>query len=143
MPWSTESDGLRGDEVRLELGQAIRGLRRYHGLTQHQLEALSGLDQTIISRLENGHDVHVRLSRLLGLLRALEVVRITLSSRREGATIQAFMARNGSVGDSDVMRPPRDDPRASRLASPLAYVADGHKEAQACSSAELRLTADR
>lgn len=106
MPWPTESEGKRGDEVRLELGQAIRGLRLYHGLTQQELERLSGLDQTIISRLENGHDVHVRLSRLLGLLRALEVVRITLSSRREGATIQAFMARDSSVGHSDVMRAP-------------------------------------
>lgn len=102
--YSTESHAWPHDEIRLELGQAIRGLRLYHGLTQRELEDLSGLDQTIISRIELGRHVHVRVSRLLALLGAMGVARITVRSRHEGATVAAFMSRLSDVGHSDVMR---------------------------------------
>lgn len=95
------------EAIRVELGQALLGLRRYHALTQRELERLSGVDQTIISRLERGRHVHIRVARILALLAAMHVDRITFSSSREGASVAAFMSRLSDVGHSDVMRPPR------------------------------------
>jgi transcriptional regulator with XRE-family HTH domain len=105
MRYSVPPELWANDDIRLELGQAIRGLRLYHGLTQQQLEEISGLDQTVISRLERGRRVHVRMSRLLALLGAMGVCRITFRSRHEGASVAAFMSRLSDVGHSDVMRP--------------------------------------
>src|SRR5258707_10082969 len=94
------------DNVRAELGEAIRGLRRYHLLTQRELEEVTGIDQTVISRLEGGRHVHIRLSRLLALLGAMGVVRISFRSRYTGASVAAWMSRTSDVAHSDVMRPP-------------------------------------
>jgi transcriptional regulator with XRE-family HTH domain len=93
MPWTQESDPYSA-EIRAELGRALRELRQLQGLSQKGLEDRSGLDQTIISRLERGRDVKLRLTRLLILLRALGVARIELESRHEGASIAAFMRRH-------------------------------------------------
>jgi transcriptional regulator with XRE-family HTH domain len=94
------------DDVRRELGEAIRGLRRYHLLTQRDLEEVTGIDQTVISRLERGRHVHIRFYRLLSLLGAMGVVRISFRSRHPGASVAAWMSRRSVVPHSDVMRPP-------------------------------------
>jgi hypothetical protein len=94
------------DNVRRELGEAIRGLRRYHLLTQRDLEEATGIDQTVISRLERGRHIHIRFYRFLALLGAMGVDRISFRSRREGASVAAFMSRHSDVPHSDVMRPP-------------------------------------
>lgn len=52
----------------LELGAAIREGRRQHGLTQTRLEALSGVDQSSISRLERGLAPGMKVSRLARIL---------------------------------------------------------------------------
>jgi transcriptional regulator with XRE-family HTH domain len=93
MPWASPSEPDDLADVRLVLGRAIRDLRSHHGLTQVALEERSGLDQTVISRLETGRDVKLRLTRLLVLFRVLGVDRIALQSRYEGATIAGFMSR--------------------------------------------------
>jgi transcriptional regulator with XRE-family HTH domain len=94
MPWPGSSPAEPLDEVRVELGRALRELRREQGLSQQALEDLCGLDQSIISRLEAGHEVKVRLARFLNLLGALGVDHIALRSKYEGATIAAFMDRH-------------------------------------------------
>lgn len=59
------------DRTLLDLGAAIREGRRQHGLTQMQLEALSGVDQTSISRLERGLAPGMKTSRLARILAVL------------------------------------------------------------------------
>jgi len=93
MPWAALPPVDDPRDVRVAFGRGIRALRLYHGLSQMELEHLSGLDQSIISRLETGRPVSVRFSRVLGLLDALGVDRTVFKSRIEGATMLAFMTR--------------------------------------------------
>ena len=53
------------------LGAAIRRRRLSLGWTQRVLEAESGIDQTVISRIENGKQYGLRWSRLAELIDAL------------------------------------------------------------------------
>jgi hypothetical protein len=53
------------------IGQLVRRRRRLLGLSQRQLERLSGVDQTVISRLENGRLGGLRWSRFARLVGAL------------------------------------------------------------------------
>ena len=53
------------------LGAAIRRRRLSLGWTQRVLEAESGIDQTVISRIENGRQYGLRWSRLAELVDAL------------------------------------------------------------------------
>ncbi len=52
-------------------GQTLRKRRAWLGWTQRQLEAYSGIDQAVISRLENGKQYGLRWSRLAELIDAL------------------------------------------------------------------------
>src|SRR4051794_36498804 len=52
-------------------GETLRRRRRWLGWTQRQLEAYSGIDQTVISRLENGKQYGLRWARLADLIDAL------------------------------------------------------------------------
>src|SRR6266516_4713276 len=126
VPWSTTLPDEPPGDLRVELGRAIRGLRRYHGLTQRELGERCGLDQSTISRLENGRVVSVRLSRVLDVLEVMGVERIGFRSRYEGATIAAFMARKADAYHSDVSRPNPVDEHARM--SDASYAADGHMD---------------
>ncbi len=53
------------------IGQLVRRRRQGLGLSQRQLERLSGVDQTVISRLENGTLGGLRWSRFARLVGAL------------------------------------------------------------------------
>jgi DNA-binding XRE family transcriptional regulator len=54
------------------IGQSFRRARDRAGLSQRHLERLSGVDQTTISKLENGRLVSLRLVRLASMANALE-----------------------------------------------------------------------
>jgi transcriptional regulator with XRE-family HTH domain len=65
-----------GPEIRhgLEvIGEAIRSGRRDRRWTQFALERASGVDQTVISRLENGRLTSLRLIRLAAIFAALDL----------------------------------------------------------------------
>jgi transcriptional regulator with XRE-family HTH domain len=61
-------------EARRVLGDFLRRARYARGLTQTRLEEWSGVDQTVISRLELGRPIGVRLRTLLRLFDALGVI---------------------------------------------------------------------
>jgi transcriptional regulator with XRE-family HTH domain len=100
-PWRTE----RAADARLAFGRGIRALRRYHGWTQQGLENRSGLDQTVISRLETGAPIGMRFTRILDVLDAMGVDRIAFKTRWEGASVEAFMSRGRR--DFDALGPER------------------------------------
>jgi hypothetical protein len=50
------------------LGRAVKERRRVLGISQRQLEAVTGIDQTLISRLETGRLKGIKHSRLLLLI---------------------------------------------------------------------------
>jgi transcriptional regulator with XRE-family HTH domain len=54
------------------LGALVRGARRDRRWTQFALERASGVDQTVISRLENGRLTSLRLIRLAAIFAALD-----------------------------------------------------------------------
>ncbi|MBF8290710.1 MAG: Helix-turn-helix domain [Chloroflexi bacterium] len=56
------------------LGQLLRTARRTRGLSQLALEDWSGVDQTVISRLELGRPIGLRLKTLLRLFDALGII---------------------------------------------------------------------
>ena len=60
-----EVDGLR------LLGAQLRRARHGRGWTQRRLERVSGVDQSTISRLENGRMASLRLVRIVALMEAL------------------------------------------------------------------------
>jgi transcriptional regulator with XRE-family HTH domain len=68
------SPELHRPEARRALGDLLRRARYARGLTQARLEEWSGVDQTVISRLELGRPIGLRLGTLLQLLDALGVV---------------------------------------------------------------------
>jgi transcriptional regulator with XRE-family HTH domain len=74
MAWDTfvirdvEPRTLRGFE---RIGALVRRRRHRLGISQRQLEYLSGLDQTVISQLENGKLRGLRWSRFADLVGAL------------------------------------------------------------------------
>jgi len=53
------------------IGAMIKRWRLRAGHTQRQLEALTGIDQTVISRLENGRQYGLRWSRFATLIAVL------------------------------------------------------------------------
>ena len=53
------------------IGRVVRARRQRLGLTQRQLELLSGVDQSVISRLENGLLGGLRWSRFARLVGAI------------------------------------------------------------------------
>lgn len=55
----------------LLMGRLVRDRREQLRLSQRQLERLSGVDQTVISRLENGRLTGIRWSRFMKLVDAL------------------------------------------------------------------------
>jgi DNA-binding Xre family transcriptional regulator len=54
------------------LGAQVKRARYARGWTQRRLEEVSGVDQTTISRLENGRLINLRLVRLAALAGALD-----------------------------------------------------------------------
>jgi len=105
MPWATRPSTEGAASARVAFGRGVRLLRLYHGWTQQVLETRSGLDQTVISRLETGAPIGMRFTRILDLLDAMGVDRIAFKTRWEGATVEAFMSRGRR--DFDALGPER------------------------------------
>jgi predicted transcriptional regulator len=64
-----------GPEIRHGLaviGDVVRSGRRERRWTQFALERASGVDQTVVSRLENGRLTSLRLTRLAAIFAALD-----------------------------------------------------------------------
>jgi transcriptional regulator with XRE-family HTH domain len=59
-------------ELLIAIGADLRRRRQEAGLTQRQLEALTNVDQTTISRVENGRISTFRLHRYARLLAGVE-----------------------------------------------------------------------
>ena len=89
MPWDDEAfDSSQQRGFRL-LGGTIRRRRAAVGLSQRQLEAISGIDQTVISRIENGKQTGlrwVRLAQLVDALNGLDTSRDTAPTRAQPST---------------------------------------------------------
>lgn len=60
------------------LGRIVKLRRGQRGLSQRQLETLSGVDQTIISRLENGKLYGLRWARFARIVEALGGLDVSL-----------------------------------------------------------------
>ncbi len=74
MPW--ESFGMQDADVRTargyaRIGRLVRRRRERIGLSQRDLQRLSGIDQSVISRLATGRLRGLRFSRLARLVDAL------------------------------------------------------------------------
>jgi transcriptional regulator with XRE-family HTH domain len=85
--------GVAQQAVLSAMGIAIRELRLSAFMTQEQLAARSGVDQSVISRLERGRPVGLRWQRLVAVLGALGVVRMEFEHN---------MVRQGGLGPSSV-----------------------------------------
>ena len=68
MPYPVPRVDPIDQEILNELGADLRGRRTVAMLTQRQLEELTGVDQTTISRVENGRISTLRLHRYARLL---------------------------------------------------------------------------
>jgi transcriptional regulator with XRE-family HTH domain len=66
----------RRQTVIVELGRAALHLRLFRGWTQRHLEAVSGVDQTSISRFERGSQQALSLKAVAAILEALKAGRV-------------------------------------------------------------------
>jgi transcriptional regulator with XRE-family HTH domain len=63
---------MRGEEAGLAtIGRWVKDARRRAQMTQQHVENVSGVDQTIISRLENGRLLSLKLVRLAAVVAAV------------------------------------------------------------------------
>src|SRR3954469_11681516 len=98
-------------------GETLRRRRRWLGWTQRQLEAYSGIDQTVISRLENGKQYGLRWARLADLIDALGGLEVGPGSPDPpgyalgavGSPGGAVESRRGAGGSSGAVDSPRVD----------------------------------
>jgi transcriptional regulator with XRE-family HTH domain len=92
----------------MELNRRLRDIRKRHGLTQRELEAVSGVPQNTISRIEIGQTQEIGSKTLIALSRALQVTTDHLLGLDADASSQA--------------KPKRRHPsaRASRRSVPVA-----------------------
>jgi transcriptional regulator with XRE-family HTH domain len=65
-----------GSDARRVLGDLVRRTRQHRGLTQERLGEWAGLHQSVISRLECGRPIGLRLVTVLRLFDALGIVRL-------------------------------------------------------------------
>jgi DNA-binding XRE family transcriptional regulator len=72
--WEHSTDPRHGvEQLGYDLiGARLKDLRVTARLTQRQVEALTGIDQTVISRLENGKQYGLRWARYAILVAVLE-----------------------------------------------------------------------
>jgi predicted XRE-type DNA-binding protein len=67
-----ERDRRPPDHPLVHLGRQVRTARVHASLTQRQVEDRTGIDQTVISRLENGKGSNMPLGRFAALLVAID-----------------------------------------------------------------------
>ncbi len=73
-PWSRPSTYDLTPMVEIGLDRIavwVRDARRASGMTQQHVENVSGVDQTIVSRLENGRLYSIRFVRLAAVIGAV------------------------------------------------------------------------
>ena len=75
MPYAARTHGPRTRRVLDRIGQTTMLARVGQGLSQRNLEALTGVDQTTISRLENGSAAGLRLDKLAVIIAVLDLDR--------------------------------------------------------------------
>ena len=72
MAWDAAPRDLQEQRCFDLIGAQIRRKRHWLGWTQRRLEAYSGIDQTVISRIENGKQYGLRWVRFARLVDALD-----------------------------------------------------------------------
>jgi transcriptional regulator with XRE-family HTH domain len=73
MAYRLEDQDEPTKEALVALGSAFLAIRRSRGLTQRQLEARSGVSQSVISRFENGKAPWLAAVQIARLLAALDL----------------------------------------------------------------------
>jgi len=85
------------------IGATLKERRLAAGLTQRELETLTGIDQTVISRLENGKQYGLRWSRYAILVAVLDERQgIRLDAQPWWATLGKSPRPNSSPQDEGV-----------------------------------------
>jgi transcriptional regulator with XRE-family HTH domain len=108
-----------GSEARRVLGDLVRRTRQQRGLTQERLGEWAGLHQSVISRLECGRPIGLRLVTVLRSFDALGIVRLDawLAAWHPLSTDPDLGDDGGQVDhSSDVHFRPRADHRDGRRA---------------------------
>ena len=104
MPRDDEAFNTRQQRGFHLLGRTIRRRRASLGLSQRQLEALSGIDQTVISRLENGKQTGLRWVRLAQLVDALDGLE-TPQDRQSPAEPHPLSGRAHPIASAEPAKP--------------------------------------
>lgn len=75
MPYAARTHGPRTRRILDRIGRTTMLARVGQGLSQGNLEALTGVDQTTISRLENGSAAGLPLDKLAVIIAVLDLDR--------------------------------------------------------------------
>jgi transcriptional regulator with XRE-family HTH domain len=76
VPYSERDNAPRTGAVLRNLGRRVTHLRLALGISQRSLAAMTGIDQSVISRFENGRAAGMRVDKLAAILAALGVDRL-------------------------------------------------------------------
>jgi transcriptional regulator with XRE-family HTH domain len=83
------------------IGVMVRSRRVFVGWTQRRLEVYSGIDQTVISRIENGKQYGLRWSRFAQLVEALGGLDVPPPTAGETRPVQERRLRVDLEGGED------------------------------------------
>jgi len=103
-----ERDQGPPDHPMVLIGGEVRAARLHASLTQRQVEELTGIDQTVISRLENGKGSNMPLGRFAALLIAIDA-EIRPAERRVPSWMAPMLNLDDGSGagdDDDLDEPP-------------------------------------
>lgn len=108
-PWMAIQKRRVAGEYRMGCGQRLRQIRQQAGLTQKQLEKISGVPQNTISRIELETVKAPSTKTLLGLSRALAVSMESLLGMDEPQRPSKTAAKAGHVPKTRPRRMERDE----------------------------------
>jgi len=108
--WPADPRVRRGFEL---LGRIVRTRRLRLALSQRQLESLTGVDQSVISRLENGKLYGLRWARFARIVDALDGLEHAAPPREHRPWPGHAGAPPGQSSTTDAAR--REPARADRL----------------------------
>lgn len=101
MPYSMRPGHPRTSDTLRNFGRRVRQVRMAMGLSQRALAAIVGVDQSVISRFENGRAPGIRFDKVAAILAALDIDRLDgLRPRTPPARVSGLLPEEPTPDDA-------------------------------------------
>jgi transcriptional regulator with XRE-family HTH domain len=101
VPYTMRPGHPRASDALRRFGRRVGQVRMAMGLSQRELAAIVGVDQSVISRFENGRAPGIRFDKVASILAALDIDRLDgLRPRSTPAWATEFLPREPTRDDA-------------------------------------------